>query len=282
MTDTARRALREVDELSKSMAREVDLEQEKQHIDKMRERLATKKLDILRIPATYNEFCTPRVLTIELFKGVPLSKVVGREVELDPVARKKLAKKVLSELLIQVFELGLFHGDPHAGNLILLNDGSVGLFDWGLQGELLESDRHHIAAILKAVVGMNLDQLAHALVELARAANSNVEHEDVLKELSKLARLIKHHSAAGTKPSMNELMEASLKAADRLAIPLPMGLLLMVKTLLTIEGLARGIDPDISFLRAASPVLLRAARPGLGDLFNIAKNIPKLALKMFS
>jgi len=84
---------------------------------------------------------------------------------LSKTVRQKLARAMLSELLVQVFELGLFHADPHAGNLILLEDGSVGLYDWGLAGELLDSDRRHIAALLKAVIALDLEQLIDALVE---------------------------------------------------------------------------------------------------------------------
>ena len=281
VTDTSERIVREVEELCRSLERELHLDNEKKNIDRMREKLAAKKQDLLRIPATYDELCTANVLTIEHFKGIPFSKLVSKHVELDADVKKKLAKKVLSELLVQVFELGLFHADPHAGNLILLEDGSVGLFDWGLQGELLETDRRHIAAILKAVISLDIEQLIDALVEMAREGGEDIEREDVTKELSKLSRIVKHHEEAGTRPTMHELMEASLKAADRLAIPVPNGLLLMAKSLLTIEGLARGIDPDVSFIRIATPVLFKAARPGLGDLLNIARSMPRLALKMF-
>ena len=73
---------------------------------------------------------------MEKFDGPSLANIVNGKVELSSSEKRILARKVLKELLIQVFELGLFHGDPHAGNLILPEDGSVGLFDWGLAGEL--------------------------------------------------------------------------------------------------------------------------------------------------
>ena len=72
-------------------------------------------------------------------------------------------------------------------------------------------------------------------------------------------------------------MNKCLDAASKLDIPVPDGLLLMAKTLLTVEGLAKGIDPEVKTIRVASPVLFKAARPGVDDLIKMSKKLPKLA-----
>ena len=57
---------------------------------------------------------------------------------------------------------------------------------------------------------------------------------------------------------------------------------MMAKSLLTIEGLARGIDPEVSFARVAGPVLLKAARPSLGDVITMGRRLPGLMRKIFA
>ena len=80
-------------------------------------------------------------------------------------------------------------------------------------------------------------------------------------------------------PSTHTLVDAALEGADRLGVPMPAGLLLMAKSLLTIEGLARGIDSDVPFARVAGPVLFRASDPGVGDIIAIAKQLPGMLIR---
>ena len=286
VTAVAKRLMREMDDVVVALRREMSMQQELNTIERVREKWLEQDSSILRIPSVNREFSTDRVLVIERFHGIRLKDVVSKKVTLSDKQRQRLAKQILQELLIQVFEIGLFHADPHAGNLILLEDGSVGLFDWGLAGELREADRHHIAAMLKAVMARDLDRLVQALTNMAAEANKTVDQEKIRRELKRVVALFKreHEFVAGKpkKPlSLQQLIEACLRSADRLQIPVPTGLLLMAKSLMTIEGLARGIDPDVSITRVATPVLWRAAKPGIGEVFSLAKQIPSMAVQWF-
>ena len=277
LTQMASRLIKELEEVSGALRLELALDLEKDNIDKVRSKLASKKTQVLRIPETLDKFSTENVLTLECFSGTPVTDLVTQKTKLSSEMKRKLARKMLNELLIQVFEVGLFHADPHAGNLILLEDGSIGLFDWGLTGVLTESDRKHIAAILKAVLSLNLDRLAEALYEMSKDAGRVVEVAAIRKTLDRLAGIIKKRKAAGKALPMHEVLDESLKAAEKLNIEVPSGLLLMAKSLLTIEGLARGMDPNISLARIATPVLFKAAKPGMKDMLLFSRRVPGLA-----
>ncbi len=281
LSRVGRRTLRELTELCTALRMETALDREKKNIDRIREKLKNRKQQLLRIPETLDEFSTPHVLTVERFHGVSMVDIVDGHAAVPEEVRKKLARKMLAELLVQVFEVGLFHGDPHAGNLIFMEDGTIGLFDWGLAGELTESDRRHIASILKALLAVDMDKLVLALHTIAEEGGGNVEPEEISAALKKLADKIKEKKEQNQKLGLQELLDECLKAAEKLGIPIPDGLLLMAKSLLTIEGLARGIDPGISMARVATPVLLRAARPSIKDLFYMGKRMPVVARKMW-
>ena len=166
--------------------------------------------------------------------------------------------------------------------MILTEDGEVGLFDWGLAGELFESDRRYIAAILKAVIALDHEQIIDALVSMGQDAGRNVDREDVRKELKAVAAMIKRGRENPTqKASLQELLEACLNSAGRLGIPVPDGLLLMAKSLVTIEGLARGIDPQVSLARVATPVLFKAAKPGWKEVVAFGRRLPGLVRMSF-
>lgn len=274
---SGRRILKEVGALVNSMRSETDLLLEKQNIDRMREKLKAKKNQALRLPETKTDLCSKHVLVIEKFQGISLSDVVSGREKLSSEQRKKLAKRVLHELIVQVFEIGLFHGDPHAGNLILLSDGTVGLFDWGLAGELNEGDRRHISAILRSLMTFNMEKLVDSLEGIAREGACEVSRESIEFEIKNVADFVKLKKEQGEKPSLHELMEVCFNSAESLEIPVPDGLLMMAKSLITVEGLAKGIDPNISLGRIATPVLFKAARPELKDIIDLSKKIPKLA-----
>jgi ubiquinone biosynthesis protein len=283
-THSARTLVRDMRDLCRGLRLEMSLSNERQVIEKVGAKLQERRQKVLSLPRINPRYCTDTVLAMERFRGIPLSDVVSGKAVLTLSARKKLARSLLHELLIQVFELGLFHGDPHAGNLMLLPDETIGLFDWGLAGELKESDRKHIAAILKAVMILDVDRLVEALYELAQgSATKAVTRKKIRTEVLLLAKRLKPDADSGAgKASFCDQIEACLRSASKLGIHLPQGLLLMAKSLVTIEGLAKGIDPEVPLKRIASPVLLAAARPGLQELFTMTKNLPKIARRFFA
>jgi ubiquinone biosynthesis protein len=282
-TQSARALVRDIRDLCRGLRQEMSLTNERHTIERVQAKLANRRQKVLALPRVNALYCTDSVLTIERFRGIALSDVVSGKVKLALSVRKKLAKGLVQELLIQVFEMGLFHGDPHAGNLMLLPDETIGLFDWGLAGELGESDRKHIAAILKSVIVLDADRLVEALYDLAQGGRrKNVSRKTIKAEVVLLAKRLQPNPEGGTKASFCDQIEACLKSAAKLGIELPPGLLLMAKSLVTIEGLAKGIDPEVPLKRIASPVLFAAARPGLQELFTITKNFPKIARRFFA
>ena len=299
VTSRNARSIAEFESLCGSLQQELSMTAERETIERVTKKLAGRRKNPIVIPAVHPTYGSDRILIVERFDGINLADVASGQVTLRAAQRAKLAKGILQEHLVQVFELGLFHADPHAGNLIMLEDGRVGLFDWGLAGELTERDRHHIAALLKAIIASDRDRLIDALHDLGEDAGRKLSRAVIGKELQGLIKLFEKSKGAtgpkgrgelkkksvqpksakaseSEKPSLQVLLGACLKAADRLGLPLPEGLLLMVKSLITIEGLAKGIDPNIAVARVAAPVLLKAAQPKLADLLLLPSTLPRL------
>lgn len=279
VTLVARRFLKDMKDLCAGLRLEMDLAFESQTMKRVRDLVESRRSKAIQVPNTLDELCTSRVIVMERLDGIKLSDVVAGRAELTPAARKSLARKVLGELLVQIFEWGLFHADPHGGNLMLLEDGSVGLYDWGLAGELLEADRQFIAGILRSVMTLDIERLIDVLQKMGTDTKGIlIDREKIRGELRKISELSKRDKDAPA-PGLHVLIEAALEAADRLGIAMPNGLILMAKSLLTIEGLARGIDEDVAFGRIAGPVLFRAASPEFRDVIGLVKKLPQIAGK---
>jgi ubiquinone biosynthesis protein len=276
MTKTSKRFLRDVEDLCKSLAREMNLTFERETMTRVHDLIASHRQKSLRVPALHPLLGSSQVIVMELLEGVKISDIVSGKANIDEKTRRGIARNVLSELLVQIFEWGLFHADPHAGNLMMLSDGTVGLYDWGLAGELLETDRKFISRVLKSVMAGNIEMLIDVLVDMGREAGGReISRESVRSELNQLIVFFEAGKGQGGEmPGLQVLVDAALSAADRLGIPMPSGLLLMAKSLVTIEGLARGIDENVPFARVAGPVLFKASDPGLSDVMALAKQIP--------
>jgi ubiquinone biosynthesis protein len=271
------RSTQEVGVLLQGMMREANLLLEAENIERIRAELKERKRTGVRIPKLHPRFKTASALVMERFSGRSLAEIVSGRISLDERQKKALAEKALYELLVQIFEIGVFHGDPHAGNLMLLDDGSLGLFDWGLAGELQESDRKHIAEILKSVLTKDIDRLSRALQSMANEGGVEIDEGDIQRELKKLTKMF---ALDAKKPfSVQESIKTCLKSAEKLEIPIPNGLLMMAKALVTVEGLSRGIYKDIPLGKVAAPVLLRVARPSVGDFFRMARATAKSVFK---
>jgi ubiquinone biosynthesis protein len=278
MTRLSRRFLLDVRSLCESLRLEMNLDHERTTMLRVHQLIQSKGQKALRVPILHPRLASRAVIVMERLDGVKLSDLVSGKVEVSHAVRKTLARKLLGELLVQIFEWGLFHADPHAGNLMLLEDGTVGLYDWGLAGELLEADRRLIAGILKAVMAMDIERLINVLADMGEEAQGKpIPREKIRGELRKLTKIVGEAKAAGgPMPSIHVLINAALEGAERMGLIMPAGLLLMAKSLLTIEGLARGIDADVSFARVAGPVLFRASDPKLGDVLALAKQLPSI------
>jgi ubiquinone biosynthesis protein len=273
LTEAGRLALDQAQTLHDALRAEIDLSQEARVIQRAAAALKDKR-SILKIPELKTELCSDEVLVLERFSGTKLSDILAGRIAISEVQRRALAKGLLHELLIQVFELGIFHADPHAGNLILMDDGSVGLFDWGLSGELGESERKDIAAMLRAVMALDLHRLSQVLRAMAQRSGKEISEAKIQKELQRLAKKLKTPGKG-----MASTIQDCLHTAGRLRIPLPPNLVLMAKALITIEGLATGIDPRVSLKFIAAPVLFKAARPGFQDWWNLAKSASRVVFQ---
>ncbi len=278
MTSKTKKVISELTDLCFLLREEVDLRNEAKNIEKISQHPKIKKQKTLRIPKVHPDFQSENILVIELFQGIRLDKVVQGEYKITSEQKTLLAKKLLSELLIQVFEVGLFHGDPHAGNLILLHDGSVGLFDWGLTGEFTPTERKYISEILRSLITFDFDRLIQAMTDMGHAYGSTVNQTKLKKELHQLAQQVLKNKKH--KKSIQEIFDRAMNIAQSSGVTIPDGLLLMVKSLVTIEGLAKGIDPDITFAKIAAPVLIKAAQPKMFDWFKMFKQAAKLRKSM--
>jgi ubiquinone biosynthesis protein len=258
-TDPSRALLtRALDDLAEGLALEPDLEREARALEEFRARQRNPRICI---PRCYRELSSRQVLVLEELEGEPLADVRQRA-EAEPEAARELAHLAFTEILTQVFRDGRFHADPHAGNLLRLPDGRLGLIDWGLTGSLAPQERARLTRAARAVLARDPDQAIRSLLEFGVLSES-FDLQAFRRDVS--AALGRHvHAAGGAGQAarrLEELTQELLRVAQRHQIYLPRSTALLIKSLVTIEGVARSLDPELNVLTTALPVVARALLP---------------------
>jgi len=231
---------------------EIDYRREAKNIDKFRKNFKSifSSPDVV-FPKYYPDLSTEKVLTMEPMRGVKVEalKKGGR-------GAKKAASIGLASVLQQIFEHGFFHADPHAGNLFFIEDeGRLGFIDLGLVGHLSVEDKKKFLSVLIAVLEKDRKKLAQHLFNLG-TAGKNTRFDLFDKEIQTLIDQVKDQK----KDQMNleALTQKLFAIARKHNIYIPNRYVLMMRSCLMIEGLARKLDPDISVFKTALPVLTKA------------------------
>jgi ubiquinone biosynthesis protein len=226
-------------EFRRSMERELDFRHEARNIRRFRESLGD--LDGLWIPNVIPELSTSAVLTMEHSPGQRIDHYVRKR----PEEAERLAPLVAALVLRQIFENGLFHADPHPGNLFVLPDGRLCLHDFGMVGELNEPMREALGDLLAAEVRGDARSAVAAYLRLG-LPGSDVDKRTLENEFQQV--LDKLHSRPLSEISLGGELQELMRAGSRGRVRNPRELLLLGRALLIAEALLRRLDPELDVI----------------------------------
>ena len=140
-----------VDSFRIQIGEEMDLRNEARTMAHFRRLLTAVDLPRIVVPEPYPELSGPNVLTMELLDGVPIDDLAkAAELGVDPAP---LVEEVVRSFFLHLVRTGTFHGDAHAGNMLLLRDGRIGIVDWGIVGRLDPATHRFVLRLLAAALG---------------------------------------------------------------------------------------------------------------------------------
>ncbi|GIU85010.1 MAG: hypothetical protein KatS3mg008_1785 [Acidimicrobiales bacterium] len=140
-----------IDGLRTQLCEELDLRNEGAIMTHFNHLLERVDLPSIAIPHVYGELSSRRVLVMEFLRGVPVDDL--RSIEEHGIDPEPLVTDVVKGFFLTAVRYGIFHGDVHAGNLLLCEDGRIGVLDWGIVGRLAPEDVEHLRAIIRAALG---------------------------------------------------------------------------------------------------------------------------------
>ncbi|HYK07318.1 MAG TPA: AarF/UbiB family protein [Gaiellaceae bacterium] len=192
----------------------------------------------LVVPAVIHPYVTEKVLVQERVTG---ERVTGGH-GLDPERAAVLARELFGAYVQQITVHGVYHADPHRGNILLTDDGRLALLDFGLVGRLDDDTRRALGLLLLALAQNRADDVADLILGLSLTTLASDEAGFVHELRRKLPR---YHWRPLTGIGVGEALADLQRVALRHGISLPTGFALVGKTLAQADSVARALDPGL-------------------------------------
>ena len=235
-----------VEEFEKGLIRELDFTEELSNLLEFQRNLDPERK--VAVPRPHPELSTRTVLTMQFFAGRPIRKLVPKSPEAQAVVNE-----IVHAALKQVFVDGVFHGDPHAGNLLYDDGLTVCMIDLGMVGRVSAEQRDDIVTLMIATISNDSTTVARLLLKMGtptQRVNLNELKADIERIRSKhlMVKSFGEYDSAG-------FIEEFAKAAGRYRIKLATEMSILAKAAATLEDIIRTLHPDVDLIGIARPFL---------------------------
>ena len=274
-----------INTMSRSVAMEMDLRLEAAALSEMAEN--TRDDPDFRVPAVDWERTTHNVLTMEWVDGIALND--HARLKQAGVDLPDLGRKVIQSFLRHALRDGFFHADMHPGNLFLDETGRLVAVDFGIMGRLEQKERRVLAEILFGFITRDYRRVAEVHFE-AGYVPAHHSVENFAQAIRAIGEPI--HNRTAEDISMAKLLTLLLEVTGLFDMRTRPELILLQKTMVVVEGVARSFDPKLDIWKIANPVvrewiernlgpvgLVQGAVSGAGDLARVLVNLPEIAAR---
>jgi predicted unusual protein kinase regulating ubiquinone biosynthesis (AarF/ABC1/UbiB family) len=255
-----------VREFRRTTLEEIDYIQEGRNVNAFRHTF--RKFDHIVIPRIVWSLTTKKILTLEYIPGTKIS-------DRQALAAQKIDPRKITSLgakfyLKQLFEDGVFHADPHPGNLRIMPTGTIGIFDFGMVGRIDPVLKKSMTAALIHVAQGDCRALVDDFVEMG-CLSSSCDRDVLCQELTPI--LEARFSEGLSQVRFKKLLFDFSELVYRYPFMLPVEFTYIMRALLMLEGIALSIDPEFNFLDAAVPFAQGLVLKQTGMYTTIFENI---------
>ena len=239
-----------IDELGKRIFEEMDYINEANNAEKFKE-LHSKNINIA-VPKIYRKATSRRVLTMEWIDGIKLTNIEA--VKKLGISPNKMIEIGVSCSLQQLIEHGFFHADPHPGNILAMEDGRLCYLDFGMMSHITQQSRVGLIRAVVHLVNRRFDKLSNDFVQLGFLS----EEVDLKPIAPAFESVFTNALEIGVnKMDFKAVTDDMSGIMYKFPFKLPPYYALIIRSLITLEGIALSVDPNFKILGAAYPYFAR-------------------------
>ncbi len=236
------------DEFARVIRQEMDYEREATILEQIRANFADESR--IRIPATRASHSTDRILTMEYVEGTKITDVEALDAQ--GIDRTGVAERLERAYLRMIVVDGVFHADPHPGNLAVQPDGTIVFYDFGMSGRVEPTDREHIVDFYVAVAERDIDGILDALVALGTLS------PEADRQLMGRVLEVAIADARGERIEdwrVQQIIDRVESTMYEFPLRLPSRLALVMRVATVVEGVCVTLDADFDFIDVATDFL---------------------------
>ncbi len=203
--------------------------------------------DFLQFPKVIEGLCSKTVLTMEFLKGEKI-----RSIDLEKHDRKLLAQRILDTAFHELFEDGFFHGDPHPGNILVLEGDRLGVLDLGVVGRIPRQMQETLVMLVMAVGLRDADTVARLIYRVAtpdKRTNLHAFRQDIQGVLDSY---LVHKPILG-EIEVKTIVPELLNLAVKYHVRIPKEYALLSRAVVLVEGMVRWLHPELNIGQAVLP-----------------------------
>ncbi len=239
-----------VQSVQQTLQRELDFTREARHMQIARNLM--QDLSGIHVARVYPDLSRKRLLVMEYVQGRKLKEVDRHSL---PNA-ETLAKNGMRAVVKQILEDGFFHADPHPGNLLIADDETLSLLDWGMVGRLTRQDRHELVNLMAAIVERDAQRLTDALLVIV-SGSLDLDRQELERDL---LDMMDYHLTASLKDlRLDRLILDIMEIVRKYRLRIPPNHIITLKSLITAEGTARLLYPQLDVVGEMEPHVRRLA-----------------------
>jgi ubiquinone biosynthesis protein len=278
-----------IKEFEKSIMKELNLVLEGQNIDTFRNYLQDDLT--IKIPIVYWDYTTENILVTEFINGIKISELLNKEV--SDIDRKSVVMNSANSLMKQIFEVGIFHADPHPGNIFVLPGNVIAPIDFGNVGRIDDDMRNAFTEIIMGIVDQDPHRITRALVNIGFVD----DHTNLRGLKIDLMEFISHYYKVPiNRINLSKLIDEFIELLRTHQIKLLADISVLIRTLVISEAIARELYPQFNLAEILIPFakktylnkfnpftryrsLIRTAEEGFDLLNKIPENLQSILYK---
>lgn len=246
------------EELARSLREELDYQIEGRNAERLRNNLRTDGRFV--VPRIYWDLTTRRVITMEYIRGIQFNEI-GR-LQSAGYDLTSVAQVAIEGYLKQIFTDGFYHADPHPANLIVV-DSQIGFLDFGNVGYLTPGQKQSLGDMFLQILDEDAGSVARTVVRMG-ATRGRPNLEAMERDLQRL--LVRYWGVSLEELPVGQMLAEIFATAHQHRVYLPGDLALLARTIITLEGTGRALDPDFLLVEAVRPFAVRLVRERLSPV----------------
>ncbi|MBI3026717.1 AarF/ABC1/UbiB kinase family protein [Candidatus Woesearchaeota archaeon] len=206
----------------------------------------------VHIPKVYDELTSEKVLTLEFIDGIEMHDI--KQIKRKKLDFSQIISNGFNAIMTQVFVHGIFHADPHPGNMIVMRNNKIAFVDFGIVGYFDERLKNKCIDLLYGIVEQDEELIMQTLTSMGMEGD-DIDYEQLKSDIGFIIQPLQSSSIKDIKVS--KVLEEILDMALRHKLKVPAPFVLFGKTIITLEGVAIEYDPNFKLVETAKPFIER-------------------------